>query len=763
MEGTISEIRYQVGEAWKGTYNPAENYNVAAVVQDATGLGVYRSLKSGNVGHALTETEWWLCIIDLSAVHQEAQVLHTLNTRVEAAENNRVTKEGERIEGERSREAAETLRVSAEDARGDAEIGRVSSETSRERSEVVRVAGEETRENKEIRRQQNETMRDQAESNRAAAENSRVSAESQRHEQATADHNTAASDHAKATTDHDTAGIDHARAEEDHTLAAGDHTTAGTDHEHAAADHSTAGTDHARAEEDHTLAAGDHTTAGTDHEQAAADHSTASTDHAQYLLDHEAVADKVDKSDLENGNVVPLKSRLAENLDSWENRNSLSVNDEFSDIVRTTAGDQSIDSGKPAVVVSIVPQTDFSASALKATGFNLLRNAAQVGTGYYFIVPAMSFGSFGTALQPNGVLFTDSEEQNLTPTVYFKPLSQGVPASETDGEACGYTDSNGYRFYTTAQAGYMIVSGITLANTCAHIGWSRRYDEYIAVDDANDASSTISLTSIMSALHSSVQKMLTLGTLVCDRVDFGATEATWTRAVSLVNIKAYDADSETKWTDTPDDVEEGQEQTYTHSATISDIKLNGLAALLADGTPLKVEGTTISYSDNTEHAAAADIKFELAKQETGTVNLSPSFIVEDWGLEILVDASGTAVVTAQYAQNYPDALAGIASVRMAEAEDELLALAEAYSRETQEDSDMEELPTLCGQPYKLYAEGSPAEALVPSNWIQLADGGYNWNGAPSAVGQEYIDTLNGVKYEAVWDDYAKRTLRWLAV
>ena len=71
----IQEIRYQVGEAWKGTYNAATVYGNAAVVQDPTGLSVYRSLKSGNVGHALTDPQWWFRIIDLSSIKAEADHL----------------------------------------------------------------------------------------------------------------------------------------------------------------------------------------------------------------------------------------------------------------------------------------------------------------------------------------------------------------------------------------------------------------------------------------------------------------------------------------------------------------------------------------------------------------------------------------------------------------------------------------------------------------------------------------------------------------
>lgn len=65
--------------------------------------------------------------------------------------------------------------------------------------------------------------------------------------------------------------------------------------------------------------------------------------------------------------------------------------------------------------------------------------------------------------------------------------------------------------------------------------------------------------------------------------------------------------------------------------------------------------------------------------------------------------------------------------------------------------DSYKLPLLCGQPMILFGAGTPQDAIVPDNWIQFADGGYDWNGSPSALGQVYIDTTaaaNG-RYTAV--------------
>ena len=79
MNEQVQEIRYLVGEAWKGVYNSATTYGNANVVQDPTGLSVYRSLKPGNVGHPLTDTAWWFCIINLSSIKAESDRIAALN------------------------------------------------------------------------------------------------------------------------------------------------------------------------------------------------------------------------------------------------------------------------------------------------------------------------------------------------------------------------------------------------------------------------------------------------------------------------------------------------------------------------------------------------------------------------------------------------------------------------------------------------------------------------------------------------------------
>lgn len=282
----IKQIRYIVGEAWKGPYDRDEEYNVAGVVQDPTGLSIYRSRKSGNVGHPLSDPVWWFCIIDLSSIKSASDAIDALNRAIAEdetlrvlAENARVLNENGRIDAEALRVAAETGRASSETQREANETTRQSNETQRQTAETARGTAETARQTKETQREAAETLRDRAESERSASENSRKAAETERNTQFGTDHGVAVQDHTQAA-------ADHTLAVQDHTTAAADHTTAETDHTRAGQDHETASTDHTRAEADHTTAAADHTAAAQDHTQAGEDHSRAETDHARAEQDH---------------------------------------------------------------------------------------------------------------------------------------------------------------------------------------------------------------------------------------------------------------------------------------------------------------------------------------------------------------------------------------------------------------------------------------------------------------------------------------------
>lgn len=350
-----------------------------------------------------------------------------------------------------------------------------------------------------------------------------------------------------------------------------------------------------------------------------------------------------------SGAITPA---VAHNLASWV---GASTNADYTQTlpVDTTGGDLSIDSDVPARLVSIGAKTDFSATALWATGFNLLRRARTVGSGYAIMVPALPYGEIGTATYPNGLLFTDENGENLRPTVRFKPLSAGVPTSVSDGTECAYTDAtqNGktYRFYNTAQAGWLVISGITLSKTCAHIGWSRRYDDYVAIDDADDAGSEIVLTAVIEACHPFGQ-LLVVGT-ASDTIEVVSdTQLRWIRNVGRI---------QPSWSTTATEGADGT-TTYQHTATIADMKQGGSAAFQNEGQALTIDGQTVSYSDQNEAALTDYVKYELATAATGTVNIGTTLAVEDFGMIVLQTAVGDAYISIAYAQGLPDTLRSLA-------------------------------------------------------------------------------------------------------
>lgn len=187
MNEQFQEIRYLVGEAWKGEYNPATTYGNANVVQDPTGLSVYRSLKPGNVGHPLTDANWWFCIINLSSIKTESDRIAALNQTIaedeilrKAAEELRQQKEAQREAAETQRNEAEQARINAEQERVNRESQRYAAEQQRITAEQNRVTAESNRATAEQARVQAETLRDTAEDERALAETNRDAAEQQR-------------------------------------------------------------------------------------------------------------------------------------------------------------------------------------------------------------------------------------------------------------------------------------------------------------------------------------------------------------------------------------------------------------------------------------------------------------------------------------------------------------------------------------------------------------------------------------------------------
>lgn len=426
-----------------------------------------------------------------------------------------------------------------------------------------------------------------------------------------------------------------------------------------------------------------------------------------------------------------LPVKLADDIRSWFERGELPVEDTFIDRIRTTAGDTSIRSEKGAKLLSIFAASDFESSALVTTGFNQLHHAQAVGTGYYFFVPALPFGTFGTAERPNGILFTNSANVNLRPNVRFKTLSQGGPSGVNDGIACPYVDSNGYRFYTTPEPGFMIVSDITFADTCAHIAWSQRYDDFISPTAETDAGSRIVLTPFLQAVHSNGYLYNVKG--VGDGITFEGGKAYPTKRIGEVRPT---------WTTTPDEVSEGSEQTYTHTARISDMKINGVAE--CSGVTLAVEGTDVSYKDNLETATTNYVRYELATPAVTSMDADNEMNIEDLGLEYVESGEGQAYITMQYAQSYPDTLAAIAAVRM---DAQLSVVAEALARLANDIKGVREL--IGGNLGNVTADAISLNSLPKVNNSDIIKvGTTDPDFLPTFVGQTYKNVTTGEKWTA---------------
>ena len=610
MANEIQELKFQVGEAWKGVYSSSTAYGLANVVQDATGLSIYRSLKSGNVGHPVSDRTWWFCIIDMSSIKAESDRITALNQSIAQDEALRKAAEELRQQKETQREAAETQRNEAEQARISAEQQRVSAEQQRASQEQQRITAEQGRVSAESARVQAEQARVLAETLRANAEDARAAAEINRNaaeQQRIANEQTRISQEQQRETK---------EAERQQIFVQ---------------------SQAARQEA---------------YEQAEAARQ-ATFEHNEQERDAEAAALQ---TKLESGEVVPA---LAGNLESWAD-NNVPVENNFDDVIRTTAGDDPINSDDGGVVKSIVPITDFKCTGLLATAENQLRllsnggGAVAVGDGWYFPVPKLTLGTFGTTDENNGLLLVDNTGANIqNATVYFKALASGVPTSVTDGtqltpQTVTYGDKT-YKVYTTSGPGYIIVSGITYANTCARIAWEDWYDKFVSPTDPNDVGGSINLAPLFAAAPNGTGKFLVCGNAYTYGERISTTQWKITDPIGRIASPA--------WTDTPDEVEEGETQTYTHTLIISDVAAGSTVMIEGSAQALSLNETTVSYTDTNATAITGAVRYEKAVAATATVNLASAYTLNDVGVEMKEGVEGTANFVCEYSQNIADSLA----------------------------------------------------------------------------------------------------------
>ena len=362
-------------------------------------------------------------------------------------------------------------------------------------------------------------------------------------------------------------------------------------------------------------------------------------------------------SDIFNGNIIP---KLAENLSSWEDNDLLPVDNDFNDTIRTTAGDDPIDTTAGGVLLAIKAVSDFKCTGLLATSENQLRlksnggGAVAVGAGWYFPVPTLTYGRFGTTDENNGLILVANDGSNIqNATVYFKALANGVPTGITDGikvigEEIIYNGKS-YTVYTTSGPGYLIVSDITYENTCARIAWEDWYDKFVSPTAQDDLGGRLDLSALFAAAPNGTGKFLVCGgsSTHAERINAGQ----WRITDPIGRIASP------VWTDTQDEVAEGETQTYTHSLNVPGIDNNGIAIIEGSSQSLSINGTMVSYTDTNATAISGAVRYILASPVTAVVNLASDYTLNDVGVEMKEGSEGEAVFTCQYSQNIADSLA----------------------------------------------------------------------------------------------------------
>ena len=362
-------------------------------------------------------------------------------------------------------------------------------------------------------------------------------------------------------------------------------------------------------------------------------------------------------SDILNGNIIP---KIAENLKSWEYNDLLPVDNDFNDTIRTTAGDDPIDTAAGGMLLAIKAVSDFKCTGLLTTAENQLRlksnggGAVAVGAGWYFPVPTLTYGGFGTADENNGLILVANDGSNIqNATVYFKALANGVPTGITDGiEVIGEEiiyNGKSYKVYTTSGPGYLIVSDITYENTCARIAWEDWYDKFVSPTAQDDLGGGIDLSALFAAAPNGTGKFLVCGgsSTHAERVD--ASQWRITDPIGRIASPV--------WTDTQDEVKEGETQTYTHSLNITNIDNNGIAIIEGSSQSLSINGTMVSYTDTNATAISGAVRYILDPPVIAVVNLASDYTLNDVGVEMKEGSEGEAIFTCQYSQNIADSLA----------------------------------------------------------------------------------------------------------
>ncbi len=374
-------------------------------------------------------------------------------------------------------------------------------------------------------------------------------------------------------------------------------------------------------------------------------------------------------------------------------------------VIRTAAGDESIESGKDALLLEVIGGSGslesqaFKINALRWNGANQLDPEAWAagktsgyilgevsegtigsGTNKLCIIrcPKCEAGAWGTAEKNNGYLLTDRNGNNLKAGdgtivgVWYcatLPASGSEVAVVTEHTFAGHTE----RFYLPDE-GYMIVevaASATLADISAHLAWSKEYDvfkEYVAPVELVLAVSA--LTSKFDTETINGKTCLVLRGIeqgnggIFDRiVIYAEGGGTYERNIAQQLLTGL------TWTETEIEGEiiEGEGQAMSGYRYTAPLPGTGTYAALADGyirsdiEGMSVEGTNLVYDSVTQIAPATAfagkyVDYQMATPVGGTHNLDPrGKPADDMGTEEVVGGEyPTGTIVINYMRGFKD-------------------------------------------------------------------------------------------------------------
>ena len=442
--------------------------------------------------------------------------------------------------------------------------------------------------------------------------------------------------------------------------------------------------------------------------------------------------------ELESGEIVPA---LAADLDI-----SGSSNVDYTQTawVETTGGDQDINSGKQARVVSVRGTTDgIAASGAKivSVGFNQLAPSGISGQTATFIAVKSAWGSYGTSSENNGYLFTDSEGNIVVPSSVTQSGS-AVPTHTESGVVYYLPSANGEVVATFA-------SGVDVSKICAHICWSNYrdtdYEEYTA--------SELSLASVITSIGGTMRRIDGTGGYVYDEITFGdtAAERVWCRRVDVLTLASL------SWS-----VEEqtsGESTSYLFKAAVSGAKSGGLitekdcslSGFYLDGTTLCLETTLYSTTAQLITAlGSSTLWYELATAVSGSHSLTGLMDVDDFGTIRFEGGAEVVDFDMEYATYWRDVLKNMPTTIENEGKTAAEAISEVESRVQAIEKNLTNgLPHLKVESLEvvrslvgwLIDDGDTENALILARTAAPSS-------IPAFVGQVWVDTSAKVVYMA---------------